>query len=719
MVDALDAERLRDASMLAGGPAVRPRTTGAVGLETSTFACITSVAKCPMSLTVAKQAAQRTTLDAVRFAEVDKNGDGRLDFDEFLALQPPALRKEQSDEEIRTWFDAVDTDGSGTITLTEWFFWALGKEAARTANSKQDSIRAVFAKHDTDSTGFLDVAEFQMACYDLGFMVPAREIFRVLDEDNSGMVQYSEILAQIKSFAERQGRAMRAWVEYEARRASQRNELDTTEWVLGLEAENAEALTEELQAKVREARASVVDLMALFNTRGMGEARGETFDQRTFDGDEGFEISAAEFTHAMRTRFGYRGKQSLLTEAFRTLDIDGSGTIGFAELFLFVMGRANHVTGGVGSGLGGQHSREEVLERLSSAWEARVASEAAEDSANAEEGEGGVAEEAEEAEAEADEAMVGKVVRFETDVQGALLPTAPLSDVDGGGDPLAAVDATERLRRAQASIQSDEAEAAKRREREQEKRREREKLRLLLLDLLQSQGLADLDLLRACDRDMGGVEGIQKKEWLRCLKRIFVPSKKQLEASVDAAVEAQLRDIGLAPAADEATEAAETAEAEQDTAGEEELIDAKQAAAAGLEKARRSLAAKQAAEAARKVAAAAAAERLEVATDRWDDIRPTALWGFEYCTPACPFSPRYLPPRQPRLRPRLRPVLSPALSAAPQARSAMGGIAADCMSPGQRLCSWFTLRVCSTHHMRVLSSAAWASPPQARAGKTR
>jgi len=228
--------------------------------------------------------------------------------------------------------------------------------------------------------------------------------------------------------------------------------------------------------------------------------------------------------------------------------------------------------------------------------------------------------------------MVGKVVRFETDVQGALLPTAPLSDVDGGGDPLAAVDATERLRRAQASIQSDEAEAAKRREREQEKRREREKLRLLLLDLLQSQGLADLDLLRACDRDMGGVEGIQKKEWLRCLKRIFVPSKKQLEASVDAAVEAQLRDIGLAPAADEATEAAETAEAEQDTAGEEELIDAKQAAAAGLEKARRSLAAKQAAEAARKVAAAAAAERLEVATDRWDDIRPTALWGFEYCS---------------------------------------------------------------------------------------
>ena len=142
-----------------------------------------------MSLTVAKAAAARTTLDAVRFAEVDQNGDGRLDFEEFLALQPAALRKERSDEDLRAWFDAVDTDASGSITLTEWFFWALGKEAARTANAKQDSIRAVFAKHDKDSTGFLDVAEFQMACYDLGFMVPAREIFRVLDEDNSGEVR--------------------------------------------------------------------------------------------------------------------------------------------------------------------------------------------------------------------------------------------------------------------------------------------------------------------------------------------------------------------------------------------------------------------------------------------------------------------------------------------------------------------------------------------------
>jgi hypothetical protein len=84
--------------------------------------------------TTAAQAAHRTTLDAIRFAEVDVNGDGRLDFDEFLALQPSALRKEHTVAEFRSWFAAVDTDSSGTISLTEWFLWVLGKEAARTAH---------------------------------------------------------------------------------------------------------------------------------------------------------------------------------------------------------------------------------------------------------------------------------------------------------------------------------------------------------------------------------------------------------------------------------------------------------------------------------------------------------------------------------------------------------------------------------------------------------
>ena len=57
------------------------------------------------------------------------------------------------------------------------------------------------------------------------------------------------------------------------------------------------------------------------------QARGESFDQRTFEGTEGFEIDMAEFTHTLRTRLGYRGKQKLIKEVFRTLDVDGSGNV--------------------------------------------------------------------------------------------------------------------------------------------------------------------------------------------------------------------------------------------------------------------------------------------------------------------------------------------------------------------------------------------------------
>jgi Ca2+-binding EF-hand superfamily protein len=165
--------------------------------------------------TTAAQAAHRTTLDAIRFAEVDVNGDGRLDFDEFLALQPSALRKEHTVAEFRSWFAAVDTDSSGTISLTEWFLWVLGKEAARTAHrQKQDPIRAIFAKYDEDSTGFLDAAAFQLACRDLGFMMPAREIFRALDTDQSGKLAYSKIIAQMEALAPRQTEAMDKWIRY-------------------------------------------------------------------------------------------------------------------------------------------------------------------------------------------------------------------------------------------------------------------------------------------------------------------------------------------------------------------------------------------------------------------------------------------------------------------------------------------------------------------------
>jgi hypothetical protein len=45
---------------------------------------------------------------------------------------------------------------------------------------------------------------------------------------------------------------------------------------------------------------------------------------------------------------------------FISLDVDMTGRIGFAELYLFVMGRANHITGSVSTGFNAKASRDEV-----------------------------------------------------------------------------------------------------------------------------------------------------------------------------------------------------------------------------------------------------------------------------------------------------------------------------------------------------------------------
>jgi hypothetical protein len=50
----------------------------------------------------------------------------------------------------------------------------------------------------------------------------------------------------------------------------------------------------------------------------------------------------------------------LVWQVFGALDVDMTGRIGFAELYLFVMGRANHVTGSVSTGINAKASRDEV-----------------------------------------------------------------------------------------------------------------------------------------------------------------------------------------------------------------------------------------------------------------------------------------------------------------------------------------------------------------------
>ena len=150
---------------------------------------------------------QQTTLllneqqsDAMRFTEADVNGDQRLDFDEWLALMPPRLRREFGTEDLRSWFDAADLDKNGTLSIDEFFLWSLnnGVECMSATSagprSGADLLLRLFAHYDSNKSGEIDVDEFHQACEDTGFGPVSHAIFRTLDKDGSGTISYRELV---------------------------------------------------------------------------------------------------------------------------------------------------------------------------------------------------------------------------------------------------------------------------------------------------------------------------------------------------------------------------------------------------------------------------------------------------------------------------------------------------------------------------------------------
>lgn len=52
-------------------------------------------------------------------SEVDADGNGTVDFPEFLTMMARKLGEKDSDEELKAAFEVFDKDGSGTISAAE------------------------------------------------------------------------------------------------------------------------------------------------------------------------------------------------------------------------------------------------------------------------------------------------------------------------------------------------------------------------------------------------------------------------------------------------------------------------------------------------------------------------------------------------------------------------------------------------------------------------
>ena len=114
--------------------------------------------------------------------------------DEFLKMLPQHTVESHSKSEIRTWFNAADTDHSGKLSVSEFFVWSLSSSARKTGSG----VEGVFRRYDRDGSGRLDELEFTQAVEDMGFGEWAKELFAQLPQLPDRTVNYVTIIEGVK-----------------------------------------------------------------------------------------------------------------------------------------------------------------------------------------------------------------------------------------------------------------------------------------------------------------------------------------------------------------------------------------------------------------------------------------------------------------------------------------------------------------------------------------
>ncbi len=69
---------------------------------------------------MSRKLAMSTMTDARAFAEFDGDGDQKLCFEEFYAMQPNSVRDNFNANQLRTMFEVADTNKDGTLSVNEY-----------------------------------------------------------------------------------------------------------------------------------------------------------------------------------------------------------------------------------------------------------------------------------------------------------------------------------------------------------------------------------------------------------------------------------------------------------------------------------------------------------------------------------------------------------------------------------------------------------------------
>ncbi|URE21502.1 hypothetical protein MUK42_10586 [Musa troglodytarum] len=127
------------------------------------------------------------------FCLFDKDGDGCITLEE-LGTVIKSLGQNPSEEELQEMIREVDSDGNGTIEFAE-FLNLMSRKVKET--NVEEELKEAFKVFDKDQNGYISASELRNVMMNLGEKLTDEEVdqmIREADLDGDGQVNYEEFV---------------------------------------------------------------------------------------------------------------------------------------------------------------------------------------------------------------------------------------------------------------------------------------------------------------------------------------------------------------------------------------------------------------------------------------------------------------------------------------------------------------------------------------------